>query len=84
MSKLTLCSAHDKIANVFLPTFSSRSKAEAIRIFAAEANSSESQIGKYPNDFDLYFISEFDQDTGEMSTGEKQLLIRASETVEAK
>lgn len=58
---------HDVKAEVFNTPFFMRTVPEAIRGFMNEAASPDSAIGKWPDDFVLYELGEFDQVTGAVS-----------------
>lgn len=52
-------SVYDSKADFFSKPFFVQSKGEAIRSFTEAANDKSSQIGKYPEDFGLFYIGEF-------------------------
>lgn len=59
---------------------------QAMRSFSDEINSKESTLNKHPDDYDLYHIGDYDQDTGlitpkqpEMIAVGKNLIINRSE-----
>jgi hypothetical protein len=58
----------DAKAEIYLPPFYMHSKGEAIRAFQTSANDQNLQIGKYPEDFTLYEIGEYDDSTAEIKT----------------
>lgn len=62
--KLNIYSIYDRKAGAYLPPFTFRSHAEAIRAIQQTAVSKESNLGKYPEDFTLRLLGEFDDDTG--------------------
>jgi len=61
---LKVFSIYDSKAEAFSNPECIPSKGEAIRGFAAAANNPQTQIGKYPADFTLFEIGEYDTDTG--------------------
>jgi hypothetical protein len=54
-----------KIGSYSKPVFL-RSKGEAIRAVTSEVQSKESELSKYPADFTLFEVGEYDDDTGTM------------------
>lgn len=58
--------AYDRKAEYHLPPFTCRSEAEAIRMFTEAVVSSESQVSKYPAEFDLVFLGDMDMESGEI------------------
>lgn len=55
---------YDRKSEYCLPVFSMRSEAEAIRQFTQLVMSSETDVSKYPADFDLLAIAHLKIDTG--------------------
>lgn len=53
----------DKKARTYGQLFPSQTKGSAERAFADNVNTAESMANKYPDDFCLYQIFEFDDDT---------------------
>lgn len=54
-------------SQLFSAPFTQKSVAEAVRSFASVANKEGSQISDYPNDFRLYRIAEFDEESGRVT-----------------
>jgi len=61
-----LFTVYDEKAEAYLSIFEARSSAEAVRSITAAANSQDSLLGKYPNDFRLMELGSFDEKTGTM------------------
>lgn len=59
-------SIHDSKSKTFSPPFFQRSRGEAIRAFSELANKQDNNIGKYPEDFCLYQVGTFEDNTGEI------------------
>lgn len=55
---------YDVKAEAYLNPFIMRSKGEATRGFADEANREDSSIGKHPQDYVLFELGSFDELTG--------------------
>lgn len=56
----------DTKAAVFHPPFFKQTHAEAERDFANLANNQQTSIGQNPEDFDLYIVGTYDDQTGKM------------------
>lgn len=54
----------DKKANTYLPPFFTDNANTARRSLMLPANSDESFIGLYPDDYDVYRLGHFDEQTG--------------------
>lgn len=65
--KLKVFSVLDAKVGSFAAPFFMRSSAEALRAFHVAASDRESMISKHPEDFSLYLIGEFDDDTGALA-----------------
>lgn len=68
--KLNVFTCYDSKAEAYLQPFLMPSKGEAIRAFTATANDDKSNIGKYPADFTLFHIGEYDDQTGTLTNYE--------------
>lgn len=56
----------DNKAKCFHPPYFAQTRAEADRIFTTIVNTEQNQISQFPEDFDLYYIGEYDDGTGKM------------------
>ncbi|UYD39252.1 MAG: nonstructural protein [Wigfec virus K19_177] len=61
---MKMYTVHDAAAQAFLPPFTSPSERDALSSFELAANDPQSNISKYPADFTLIQIAEFDERTG--------------------
>lgn len=80
--KLLVCSVYDRATAAFMPPFFARSKGEAIRSFMDACSDGKTQFCRYPADYTLFLIGDFDDQTGMLSgetTGER--LITAQECI---
>lgn len=68
--KYEMFSVFDKKVAAFLPPFCARTKAEGIRLFEGYCKAPELPFGKFPSDFDLFHVGEFDDSTAYMAWGE--------------
>lgn len=62
--KYLLISIHDRAINAFMPLANVRAEGEALRVFSDLLNDPNSQHHKHPDDYDLYVIGTFDDQTG--------------------
>ena len=65
--KLYLYSVKDKVAGVFVEVMTGVNHLVARRNFYSAASVPGSSISRFPNDFELYCIGSFENDTGELS-----------------
>ncbi|UYD39214.1 MAG: nonstructural protein [Wigfec virus K19_151] len=66
---------HDSKAQAYLPPFYMRTKGEAIRAFETTVKDTNSQFNKYPQDYTLVELGEFDDNTGSIITLPSPLII---------
>lgn len=66
MSKLNIFAAKDMKAGLFLQPNIQRSVSDALRSWEIVANEGESMISKFPHDYRLYHLAEFNDETGEI------------------
>lgn len=66
MQVTNLYCAYDRKAQYYLPVFQARSDADAIRSFTEAVVSSDSNVSKYPADYDLVSLGRMDQETGQI------------------
>lgn len=62
--KLKIYSVFDSKAKAYNSPFYLRNSGEATRGFADVVNDGKSQISKYPEDYSLFELGEFDDETG--------------------
>lgn len=62
--KTFLFNVFDDKTQVFCAPFCALTHSAALRDFAHAANDKNSQIGRYPNDYTLFCIGEYDDTTG--------------------
>lgn len=73
---LKMYSIRDSKAEVFNPPFFKHTHGEAERDFRNLVNDEKSFVNKYPEDFDLFYLGQFDDQTGKIEplpTPEHQL-----------
>lgn len=54
-----------------------RAQGQAVRSFTDECKNTESQLHKHPADYDLYYIGEYDDETGRITPAEPERVARA-------
>jgi hypothetical protein len=75
-------SVRDAKAEVFKPPFYKQTHGEAERDFRMLCNDEKSIVAKYPEDFDLWYMGEFDDCSGKMqSLSSPQHIIKAIQCV---
>jgi hypothetical protein len=82
---LFVVSVKDRAADVFNRPFFVPHRNVAIRDFTDEVNRSavDNQLNKHPDDFDLYLLGEFNDNTGEFVMDTPQVLVRAKDVIQA-
>lgn len=65
---LKIFSVYDSSVNAYLSPFFCRTKGEAIRALVNELDNPNSNIAKYPDDFILFEIGEYDDQSGSISS----------------
>ena len=61
---------YDSKAEIYTNPFHFRNDQEAIRQFTTEAQNPESKLNKHAEDYTLFLLGEYDQDTAEFSIRE--------------
>jgi hypothetical protein len=81
--KLTLCSVKDRAADAFGRPMFVRSIGEAIRSFSDEINraADDNQLFNHSDDFDLFELGEFDDNTGLIEVYEQPKLVSLGKQV---
>lgn len=82
---LKVFSIRDAKAEVFNTPFFQKTHGEAERNFRTIVNDEKSTVNKFPEDFDLYYLGDYDDNTGKMETIDSpQHVIKAVQCVESK
>lgn len=76
-----LYTVFDMKAKFYMPPFNSRNDAEAIRMFSDTANDLDTGIGRHPEDYILYSIGRYDDQTGKIEPEGHIALAKAVELV---
>lgn len=64
---LKIYSIRDSKAEVFNQPFFQKTHGEAERNFMSLVQDEKSTVWKYPDDFDLYYLGDFDDQTGKLT-----------------
>ncbi|QCQ84904.1 nonstructural protein [Blackfly microvirus SF02] len=64
--KLRGYSVYDRKALQYHPPFFASTDGAAVRSFSDLANDPETQVGRHPGDYTLYFVGEYDDQKGHM------------------
>lgn len=79
-----LFTVYDSKAERFLKPFESETIATALRAFTELVNMSDHQFNRFPEDYTLYCIAQFDPETGKVdSYGTPQSIALASTLVQS-
>lgn len=62
--KLKVCAVYDSAIKAYMHPFMVRTLPEATRSFAELANNRQHQFGKFPSDYWLFHIGDYDEETG--------------------
>lgn len=78
---MIICSVFDSVASTFGRPFFVPSRAVAIRTFTDEVNRPDEQSNLYlhPDDFSLFVIGQFDDQSGALLAHPPEVLIRAKD-----
>lgn len=64
--KQNLYSVFDRKTGIYSPPMAFPAVGAAVRMFTDEVNGGQSLIGKHPEDYDLYHVGEFDDNTAQL------------------
>lgn len=70
---IKLYSVYDKEGNVFCAPFKEVNDNAAIRGFKVACRNTDTLISKFPQDYDLYAVGEFNENTGEYNSFVKRI-----------
>lgn len=77
---MRIFTVHDSKADAYLPPFYMRTKGEAIRAFETTVKDTNSQFNKYPADYTLVELGEFDEQSASICCHEKPLILENAST----
>lgn len=61
---MILTALYDRATEAHAPVMTTRTRAEALRSFAAECKRNGSPINQHPQDYELYLVGEYDEISG--------------------
>jgi hypothetical protein len=64
---LKMYSVYDQKAEVFNPPFFQNTHGQAERSFRQTVSDEKTMMNKYPEDYDLYYLGEYDDNTGKFN-----------------
>mgnify|MGYP000518399210 CR=1 FL=1 len=79
--KLICCSIYDKAVGAYMRPFFMQSEGQALRAFMDDLLSPDSVIAKHPEDYALFVVGKFFDNTGEVMPCEPRCIGRAHELV---
>lgn len=77
--KMKLYTTKDKISEKFSNLFMANNHAEATRNWSIAVSDPNSMLNKRPQDYELWFLGEYDIDTGAITQEEKYVIAQAQE-----
>jgi len=80
--RMQVFAVFDRAVGAFLPPFFSRARGEAIRSFTEACNDDKHSFNKHSADFQLMFLGEFDDASGQFETADPSRLVSASDVLE--
>lgn len=79
--KKSIYAIHDSKVKAYLQPFFMRTHGEAIRSFGEICSDEKSQFNKYPEDFAMLHIGDWDEETGTVTKVEKTPLSKATDFI---
>lgn len=68
MATLVIIAVHDRQLDSYLRPFVAQSIGQAIRSFRDEVNRTDSDLNKHPEDYTLFHIGNYDEQTGAITS----------------
>lgn len=68
--QLKIYSIRDSKGEIYNPPFFNKTHGEAERNFRDLANDKQTTVGRHPEDYDLYYIGEYDDQTGKVQAND--------------
>lgn len=79
--KLTICSIYDKATEAYMRPFTAQTRGQATRMFEDLVNTQGHEISNHPEDYALFHVANFSDNSGEMEAIEPVCLARAHELI---
>lgn len=78
-----ICAIKDNAVEAFGQPIFVNHRNEAIRAFGDEMQNPQSTMHKHPNDYDLYIIGRYNEETGELFDDSKERIARGIDYVQS-
>jgi len=72
----------DRAIDAFMRPFTVPHRNAAIRGFTDEVNRKDSEMHRHPEDYDLYVLAQWDDNTGKVTPQDPELVARAQDLIE--
>lgn len=79
-----ICAVRDRQLDAFMRPFTAATTGQAMRAFMDEVNRPDSEMHKHPEDYELYHLGDFDDDTGALTSCKPHSIAIASNVKERK
>lgn len=77
-----IIAVRDRQLNAFMRPFTAQTAGQAIRSFRDEINRPDSELNRHPEDYELYRLGTFNEQTGEIKSEDPQQIALASNLIE--
>lgn len=77
-----LCAVRDGALNAFASIMTFQTVAQGVRSFADEVKRAESLMHAHPEDYELWRLGQYDEDTGEIHPCRPEMIVRAKDVKE--
>lgn len=87
MQRMPMVCTKDRALDVYASPFAARTTADAVRSFTDEVNSdpTRSAVARHPDDYDLYIIGHYEQETGTLHPmAAPELVVRGKDLIRPK
>lgn len=64
MKSLVICAVRDSAVGAYMQPFTAQSRGAAVRAFVDAVNDGSTPMNKHPEDYELFEIGEFNEETG--------------------
>lgn len=65
--KMVLVAIKDRALQAYMRPWFAQTKNQAIRMFQDEVNNNQSPMFNHPDDYDLYYLGNWDDETGQVT-----------------
>ena len=83
MAKLHMCAVRDSAVQAYMRPFVVPHKGGAVRGFMDEVRRPDSELNKHPEDYELWLVGAFDEDTGVVEAVPHECLVRGKDAKES-